>query len=53
MMAIVCHYALHKLHKLPSEIMDLPDRERAFIIASIRQKVEDDRKELNKAKSRR
>ncbi|WP_156456512.1 hypothetical protein [Abyssisolibacter fermentans] len=50
-MAVICHYALHKLHKYPSEILGLPDKERAFIIASIKQKIEDDKRERDKIKA--
>ena len=49
-MAVICHYALHKLYKYPSEILNLPDRERAFIISSIQQKLEDEKRERDKLK---
>ncbi|CAH1202982.1 hypothetical protein PAECIP111891_02187 [Paenibacillus allorhizoplanae] len=33
--AVLLHYALHRLRKLPHEILELPLSERAFIYASI------------------
>lgn len=49
------NYCLHKFHILPHEFYDLPMRERAFIIASIQLRIEDEKEQANKlkAKSRR
>ncbi|HAB60565.1 MAG TPA: hypothetical protein DCE48_07655 [Lachnospiraceae bacterium] len=44
------HYCLHKFHILPSEFINLDDNEKAFVIASIRVKIEDEKKEQEKAK---
>ena len=44
------HYCLHKFHKWPSEFLSLPRNERAFVIASIDTKVEDDKEAERKAK---
>lgn len=47
---MLAHFALQKLHILPSVLEELPERERAFIFASIMQRVEDEKKEANKLK---
>jgi hypothetical protein len=41
---------LHKLHLLPSQFLQLPQKERAFIIAAIQSKMEKEKKENKKAK---
>jgi hypothetical protein len=55
-MASYAHYCLHKLRILPSKFDALEDEEKAFIIASIDIKVEDERKKAKeterKAKSK-
>ncbi len=39
------YFALHKFHWEPSRIANLPMREKALVIAIIRQRLEDERKE--------
>ena len=51
-MAGYAHYALHKLKILPGVFAELDLEEKAFIIASIRLKVENEKKEIQKMKSR-
>ncbi len=55
-MANYAYYALHKLHILPSVFLELDEQEKAFIIAAIQIKVENDKekqRELDrKAKGR-
>lgn len=46
--ANLCYYALHKLNKFPSEILNLDMRERAFIYACILLKSEIERKSMKK-----
>jgi hypothetical protein len=52
-MAGYAHYALHKLNILPSAFSNLSLEDKAFIIASIRTKMEHEKKEMQKAKRRR
>ena len=47
--AVYAHYALHRLKILPSVLMALPLRERAFIYASIDLQIEKEKKDLKKA----
>lgn len=49
-MAVFAHYCLHKLKILPRQFDALDLREKAFIIASIKCKIESDKKEMQKAK---
>ena len=44
----LAHYALQKLHILPSTLSKMSDREKAFIYASIRCRVEDEKREAAK-----
>ena len=44
------HYCLQKLHKFPHEFLDLPFREKAFVIGSINHRIEDEKKEQDKIK---
>ena len=44
------HYALHKLHKLPHEILNLPHREKMYVYGSIIVKAEDDKKEQDRVR---
>ena len=44
------HFALQRLHLLPGEFAALDDAEKAFVIASIRQRVEDEQAAADKAK---
>ena len=48
--AVYAHYALHRLKFLPSTLVSLPLRERAFIYASIDLQIEKEKKEAQKAK---
>ncbi len=48
--ASYAHYCLHKLKMLPSEYLNLPRRERQFIIASIQLKTELETQEYEKMK---
>ena len=48
--AVYAHYALHRLKTLPSTLVALPLRERAFIYASIDLQIEKEKKEAQKAK---
>ncbi|RKJ79328.1 hypothetical protein D7X33_08325 [Butyricicoccus sp. 1XD8-22] len=53
--ANICYYCLHELHILPHEFFNLERRERAFIIAAIDERVENEKKRAKEAerKSRR
>lgn len=53
MEANIAYYCLHKLHKWPHEFLMLERHEKAFVIAAVRLKLEHDKKEAQKAKSRR
>lgn len=46
------YYALHKLHILPSVFLEMEEQEKAFVIAAIKIKVENDKKEKKKAESK-
>lgn len=46
----MAHYALQKLHILPSQIALMSPRERAFFYASILQRIESEKKEQEKLK---
>ena len=48
MWALTLHYCLHKLHKLPHEIIHLPAEEQAFLMVSIAEKLKSDKKEIDK-----
>lgn len=48
--AVYAHCALHRLKILPSTLVALPLRERAFIYASIDLQIEKEKKEAQKAK---
>lgn len=43
------YYALLKLHILPSVFLEMDEEEKAFVIASIKRKLESDKKERKKA----
>ncbi|MFR5459338.1 MAG: hypothetical protein ACLTII_00860 [Megamonas funiformis] len=47
------YYCLHKLHKLPSEILSLSEEEQAFIFAAIAIKMKRDKEAANKTKIKR
>nr|DAW76747.1 MAG TPA: hypothetical protein [Caudoviricetes sp.] len=51
-MAGYAHYALHKLKILPRDFAEFSLEEKAFIIASIRLKIESEKKEMQKMKSK-
>ena len=40
----MCYYLLHKLNKWPHEFLELPRKERAFVIAAVEIRVEDEKK---------
>ena len=44
------HYALQKLHILPSELEQMEQRERAFIYASISLRIEEEKRQAAKLK---
>lgn len=44
MEANFAYYALHKLYILPSQFLELDEAEKAFIVAAIKVKMENDRK---------
>ena len=46
------YYAFHKLHILPSQFLEMDEQEKAFVIAAIKIKVENDKKEKKKAESK-
>lgn len=50
MEANIAYYCLHKFHKWPHEFLGLDRYERAFIIAAVEVKIENDKKEAKKAK---
>lgn len=47
------YYCLHKLHKLPHEILCLPDEELAFIFAAVSIKMKRDKEAAKKANKRK
>ena len=49
----LAHFALQKLHILPSALCNMSDREKAFIYASIQVRVEEEKKETSKIKNKR
>lgn len=49
----IMYYCLHKLHKLPSEILSLSEEEQAFIFAAIAIKMKRDKEAANKTKIKR
>lgn len=44
------HYALQELHILPSTFLNMDRKEKAFVIASIKQRSEDNKKEAGSLK---
>ena len=50
--ASVVHFCLQKLHILPSEFLNLPLKERVFIIASTLVRVDSEKKAIEEAKKR-
>ena len=51
MEANIAYYCLHKLHKWPHEFLALSRYEKAYVIAAVEIKLENDRKEAQRAKS--
>ncbi len=47
----MAHFALQKLHILPSTLANMDIKEKAFIYASIQLRIEDEKKEANKLKA--
>lgn len=52
-MAVYAHYCLQKLRILPRQFDEMDSREKAFIIASIKCKIESEKQEAKKVKSAR
>ncbi|WP_166432604.1 hypothetical protein [Lacrimispora amygdalina] len=52
MEANIAYYCLHKLHKWPHGFLSLDRYEKAFIIAAVNLKLENDKKQAQKAKSK-
>lgn len=50
MEANIAYYCLHKLHRWPHEFLALDKYEKAFVIAAVELKLENDKKEAQKAK---
>lgn len=50
--ANIAYYCLHKFHILPSQYIELDEQEKAFLIAAIEIKLENDRKREKGAKSK-
>jgi hypothetical protein len=47
---VYAHYALHKLRILPSKFASLDLNEKAFIMASIEIRIEDEKRAMDEAK---
>lgn len=47
----LAHFALQKLHILPSTLANMSEREKAFIYASIQIRIEQEKKESAKIKA--
>lgn len=45
------YYALMKLHILPSVFLNMDEREKAFVTASIKKRIEDKKEEERKLKN--
>ncbi len=52
MEANIAYYCLHKLHKWPHEFLELSRYEKAFIIAAVKIKLENDKKEAKRVQSK-
>jgi len=52
-MALLFHFCLQKLHKLPHEILGLPLEEQAFLCASVAAEVERRKEEARKMRPKR
>lgn len=53
MEANVAYYCLLKLHKWPHEFLALDRYEKAFVIAAVELKLENDKKEAQKVRRKR
>ena len=51
-MASYAHYALHKLKILPHDFANMTLKQQAFIIASIRIKINDEEKQIKEMKAK-
>ena len=51
--ANICYYCLHEFHILPHVFLSLPRQERAFIIAAINERIENEKKKEKELKQRR
>ena len=52
MEANIAHFCLQKLHKFPHEFLELPLKEKAYIIASIQIRIEDEKNEAKRIKNK-
>jgi len=50
--SVYAHYCLQKLHILPHEYLNLSFKEKAFVIASIQKRVDDEKEEASKIKNK-
>ena len=48
--AMIAYYCLHELHLLPSRLLALPRRERAFIIAAVEMKLAQEKRSIRQQK---
>ena len=51
--AAVAHYALQKLHILPSQLLNMDIQEKAFVFASIKLRIEAEKKEQDRLKKKK
>lgn len=49
---MLAHFALQKLHILPSVLANMDDKEKAFIYASVQLRIEEEKKHLPKGGKR-
>lgn len=49
---VIAHFALQKLHLLPSQIVNLPKEEKIFVYASIIKRIEAEKEEQDKIKKK-
>ena len=47
---MILHYCIQKLRWKPREYLELSDKEKAFLVASIELRIESEKKEAEKAK---
>ena len=53
MEANIAYYCLHKLHRWPHEFLSLDRYDKAVVIAAVELKLEKDKKDAQKARSKR